>query len=52
MSAAEKFEESGKADVEAQEAKRALEGPEAETLKTAEQVGTTRGQGENQAGKH
>jgi len=47
---AKKIEESGKADVKAQEAERALEGPEAETLKTAEQIGKRRGRGEDQAG--
>jgi hypothetical protein len=47
---AKKFEESGKADVKAQEAERALEGPEAETLKTAEQIGKRRGKGEDEAG--
>jgi hypothetical protein len=35
---AKKFEETGKANVKAQEAEGALDGPEAETLKTAEQM--------------
>ena len=47
---AKKFEESGKADVKAQEAERALDGPEAESLKTAEQIGKKRGKGEDAAG--
>ena len=47
---AKKFEESGKADIKAQEAEQALKGPEAKTLKTAEQIGKSRGKGEDQAG--
>ena len=47
---AQKFEESGKADAKAQDAERALEGPEAEALKKAEQTGKSRGKGEDQAG--
>ena len=47
---AEKFEESGKADAKAQEAERAIEGPEAQNLKKAEQIGKSRGKGEDQAG--
>jgi Protein of unknown function (DUF2934) len=47
---ARKFEESGKADVRAQEAERALDGPEAETLKAAERIGKKRGKGEDEAG--
>jgi hypothetical protein len=47
---AEKFEESGKADAKAQEAERAIEGPGAQSLKKAEQIGKSRGKGEDQAG--
>jgi hypothetical protein len=44
------FEASGQSDAKAKEAEQALDGPEAATLKKAEQIGKKRGRGEDLAG--
>ncbi len=44
------FEASGQSDSKAKEAEQALDGPEAATLKKAEQIGKKRGRGEDLAG--
>jgi Protein of unknown function (DUF2934) len=47
---AQDFEYSGKADAKAEEAKRAIEGPEASALRDAEEEGKKRRKGEDKAG--
>ena len=45
------FEKSGQVDSKAEEAKRAVEGPERDSLKRAEEQGKQRGRGDDTGGK-